>query len=467
MLSVCAKIFITIALCLIIFSLSMVIFSPQKREKFEEYSYSDYDRVIEVYNRVLKRAPDSNELSRYTGFISSGTMTTDQLEETLKKTDEYLYRDNIESSGVNNSVAATQADDILPDATGDRKVVEDTFMKIISRPPSMEETDKYYDMYIHDFKKDTDLLEDHFRSSAEYQELVRTNGRDGAVRRYNYHTEINNVYREILRRDAFPNELTRYSPQMMSGVLKDDDLREILKETPENKSINASVSSKEKDLESVKAMYAEVMLQEPTSSQAAMYYNKYVELGRDDSAFIAYLKKTPEYKEKMASTFTPNSIKGIFNNMRPLNEGGFDTNTNTNTKNIDQNAPPMTEPVTTSGPKDTTSSTNETESVDKCASNTTDLATLKSERNMEELMYGCKREKKMKKYTNATDDMVLLEGAEWSVPQERPPICYQPTCIVNPSQDQTALIGTILGEANETQIGSILPKFTYKEATDV
>jgi hypothetical protein len=103
---------------------------------------------------------------------------------------------------------------------------------------------------------------------------------------------------------------------------------------------------------------------------------------------------------------------------------------------------------------------------DKCNS-AINLAEFKTKRNMEELMLGCQREKSMNKYTNASDDMVLLSGAEWSVPQERPPICYQPTCVTSPMMDQTALIGTLLGEANETQVGSILPKFSYKEATDL
>jgi hypothetical protein len=61
--------------------------------------------------------------------------------------------------------------------------------------------------------------------------------------------------------------------------------------------------------------------------------------------------------------------------------------------------------------------------------------------------------------------MVLLPGMEWSVPQPRPPVCLPcpTTCPVQPSLDQTRLLGTLLSDANDTQVGSMMPKFTYSE----
>jgi hypothetical protein len=59
--------------------------------------------------------------------------------------------------------------------------------------------------------------------------------------------------------------------------------------------------------------------------------------------------------------------------------------------------------------------------------------------------------------------MVLLPGQEWSVPQKHPPVCYGNKGNYNPTIEQTALIGTLLGDAKDTEIGSIMPKFSYKE----
>lgn len=66
---------------------------------------------------------------------------------------------------------------------------------------------------------------------------------------------------------------------------------------------------------------------------------------------------------------------------------------------------------------------------------------------------------------SASGGMVLLPGMEWSVPQPRPPVCLPcPTsCPVQPSLDQTSLLGTLLSDANDTQVGSMMPKFTYSE----
>lgn len=453
MLSTCAKICITLALCLIIFSLVMNVFAQKHNiEKFEEYTYAEYDQVIDVFNRVLKRTPDASELSRYAGFIKSGTMTAQQLETRLRQGNESVYRDSIENSGVNNAYTEANSDQnkVLPQVPASKKIVEDTFAKVMGRVPTLVEVDRYYDMYINELNSDEDLLEAELRTTTEYGDLIKTNGKFGAVKRYDYLSEINAVYREVLNRDAFPNEINRYSPQMMSGALTEEDLAEILKENPEYNKLQ----TRKTDIDIVKDTYKQVMLVDASPSQTAMYFNKYVELDRDQTALISYLKTTPEYREKMSATFNPNALKGLFTNMRP-------------SSSISEQP---TEQITVENPLPTSTSTtedlNSTETnTDRCYENK-NVADFRNERNTDELMYGCERNKKMNLYTNATDDMVLLEGAEWSVPQERPPICYQPTCVASPMMDQTALLGTLLGEANETQVGSILPKFSYKEVTN-
>jgi hypothetical protein len=67
------------------------------------------------------------------------------------------------------------------------------------------------------------------------------------------------------------------------------------------------------------------------------------------------------------------------------------------------------------------------------------------------------------KYVNANDDLVLYPEFKWSVPLKRPPVCYTKGNYYQPLIDQTALIGTLLTDANTTQVGSILPNFDYKE----
>lgn len=68
------------------------------------------------------------------------------------------------------------------------------------------------------------------------------------------------------------------------------------------------------------------------------------------------------------------------------------------------------------------------------------------------------------KYVNADDDMVLRPEYRWQVPMRRAPVCYATERVeYSPLADQTSLIGTLLQEAENTSVGSIMPKFSYKE----
>jgi len=63
-------------------------------------------------------------------------------------------------------------------------------------------------------------------------------------------------------------------------------------------------------------------------------------------------------------------------------------------------------------------------------------------------------------------DMVLIPEFAWSVPQEFPPVCTtlgQPPLVQPVMNNSKLLLGTPLGDAKNTQIGSIMPKFEYKE----
>jgi hypothetical protein len=63
-------------------------------------------------------------------------------------------------------------------------------------------------------------------------------------------------------------------------------------------------------------------------------------------------------------------------------------------------------------------------------------------------------------------DLLILPRevtGDWTVPEKHQPPCAPCPlkCRVNPMIDQTALIGTLLEDAADTQVGSILPKFEY------
>lgn len=96
----------------------------------------------------------------------------------------------------------------------------------------------------------------------------------------------------------------------------------------------------------------------------------------------------------------------------------------------------------------------------------TKLAEKKESRNMEELEMGCKRSTKREQLAHKYDDMVLRHDQMWKMPERRPPVCKMNSkkkCPVNPVEVQSSLLGTLLHDSKNTEVGSILPKFSYKE----
>ena len=68
------------------------------------------------------------------------------------------------------------------------------------------------------------------------------------------------------------------------------------------------------------------------------------------------------------------------------------------------------------------------------------------------------------------EDMVLRPEFAWAIPQPQPPVCYSlgQKPIVQPLMNSSRLLlGTPLDDANDTQVGSILPKFEFKPYIDL
>lgn len=91
------------------------------------------------------------------------------------------------------------------------------------------------------------------------------------------------------------------------------------------------------------------------------------------------------------------------------------------------------------------------------AANKQELADYINSRNRSHMGALCDRNRT---FLNASDDMVLFPEFKWSVPQPMPPVCVGGSkSPPSPLNSQTALIGTLLDDAKDTQVGSVLPVF--------
>ena len=86
-------------------------------------------------------------------------------------------------------------------------------------------------------------------------------------------------------------------------------------------------------------------------------------------------------------------------------------------------------------------------------------ADLIKDRNSEELKNTCIRNKK---FGNVDDDLVLDKSFRWSVPQQYRPVCQGTFDNYQPVTEQTGLIGTLLDSAKDTMVGSMLPLYPPK-----
>lgn len=84
-----------------------------------------------------------------------------------------------------------------------------------------------------------------------------------------------------------------------------------------------------------------------------------------------------------------------------------------------------------------------------------DMSALQDKRNTDDLRNTCIRNKK---FLGIDEDMVLDPSLKWSIPQRHPPVCVGGKNSYQPVIEQTALIGTLLENALDTKVGSILPK---------
>jgi hypothetical protein len=473
-------------------------------------SYEDYEVVMDVYNELLGRRPNSQELADYGVRIYTKAMTRESLVTHIKSTYEYKQRMGLESNtatNVSTSASTSASTSISASASTltdpDRDYVMNAALTILTKIPSEEELQIYLQSYQVTYKRDKVLFEGWLRTKRV--------AKDG-VKEYDYRPEIRSTFIRAIGREPTETEFLKYSPQFKNGSMTSTSLyMELTKittpavtptPTTTSTTTTTSTSTSTNNLTTsrlrVSQIYREVFLKDPTEVDLSFYTQKFIDMNRDETKLIQYMKDTPEYRQvvkvsmdtisnndvlmkifqevsrayiptgNIASTVT--NVANAAVDLKTLEEKKSTTSTSTTSN------PPVV-PVTPAPATSTTKkqsnllpidgSTFEEQDVDLPIPDITNdpeaLATYRLRRHMDQMRMECEKEKAMKQYTNATDDLVLIPGQEWSVPQQRPPICYQPKCNTSPLNSQTALLGTLLEDADNTKVGSIMPTFTFIE----
>jgi hypothetical protein len=257
--------------------------------------------------------------------------------------------------------------------------------------------------------------------------------------------QVVNAFESVLQRAPTAEELRYYAAKMKTERLRPEELAVLLRATPEytrlmltqSNDANRHVPFRLAD-RSVTFMiaetYKEVYRRQPSPETMAFLAERFHALGQDRDAFTRFVLRMHEIE-------TGKQGPGWIHCTRP----------DMNQRSCRGAAQPVAAPPQAPVPPPPRTRS-------KCTrSNETRLSDRLHQRNKQQMDAKCGHSK--------SGDMVLREDMKWSVPQKQPPVCVMPRgrnrCQVCPQQEQTALIGTLLG--GDTAVGSIMSKFTYRD----
>lgn len=392
------------------------------------------DMVNDVFMQELGREATPEEMDTYVGAFLDGK---------LKSRDELVRLLANSPEKVNNGDIKPQAAQTGMDKNEYKlyKQIIDVFQKILDRSPNSAELNHYFAMVKADKTFTLDKLEDALIASREHNILVRN--------------QKNVVQGELL------------------GNITERQLQIV-----------------------IAALYKSVYQHDPDKATFAYLRDKFIELNLDEEKMILFLKKLKGAEDaafngdvapsdtttNASSSYTQqaNTYESYLGNKPNINLFTMEKPENANTDVNEERSVNVYDGKNKTannvlgnsndpGAIETDKVMNNIKTNARCSFDRSKVLELNNkqiyadyvnQRNQENCQDDSSR---TSKYLNADNNMVLYPEFKWSVPQPRPPVCYSKGANYQPLVEQSALIGTLLTDAKQTQLGSILPDYTYKE----
>lgn len=299
--------------------------------------------------------------------------------------------------------------------------------------------------------------------------------------------EVTDIYMEVLMRQPSGTELIETTTRIKKGTLTLEGVRERLVQTEEYERMAKTQSnalapelermlSERQLIEKIGRIYREERKKDVPEKMIFPLRDIYIELDYNEFAFRAFLRD-PNYQEfedavmRMTNP-TKDDVMALFNKMfdkKKLMEEGARLKLEHDSALAAANGASL--PKLDLSGKD--------EAADKRCLSDTDSdskAMLESIQKTcanlfdKDLEAQCLDKNNKSIILTHHGDMVLRPEYAWSVPQQRAPVCTtfgQPSLVQPVMVNSTLLLGTSLDEAENTQVGSIMPKFKYTEYVSV
>lgn len=444
------------------------ILSPGIRKDLLDYTEEERKALIkEIYNKLYKRDPLDEETSFYLGYIKERNMTLSQLEDVIATTAPILYKTIPQSVIDSKNVYGTEDEVIL------------TYNEILGRNPDPQELVMYSKKMKTDSSFTVDKLRQLLLSSIEYMHLSKMQSNTvsynllGGVTERQINMALDEMYKSITGKDMDAETAGFMKKKYIEFELNEgkmaDFIRKYAANTPYcNKDANITT---EEAMKMMQMSLAAQKAKQQASSGAGASAAPNAGAAPRQAPPSAGAAKQPAQAAPSASAGAnataakPSATQGASSVKQ---EGGVGPQTTTlgalppNKEFVDnlKNACLTKESdyvVDTQSVFDTINK-NASCVFDKNAPNKqeTMLANGINERNREEMKSLCARNSV---FGNPDSDYVLRHDMSWAVPQPRQSVCMPASkCEVSSSTDQTALIGTLLNDADKTSLGSILPQ---------
>lgn len=412
--------------------------------------------ITSIYKELYQTEPTEDEMAFYLDYAKNRNITKDALREVIATSAPTLRK-----------TLPNRARDMTPVGT-ERQVIV-AYNEILARNPSREELFQFSHM-LHDDKTFTiDKLKQVLLTSEEYMRMEKTQ---------------TNMAFTSLRGEVTERQLTMLVYQLYKEVAKkeyiDEDTLRFLKKKYTEFNLNDEL---------MKDFIAKYIANQPFDPSKLQGGDAAAQAKKDAAAGDAKKQLSQEEIDAMKKSIREEIMKELAESQKKTADGEGNTSANASTKesfsdfqgknyitdsvlifgdrpNADVLQSLSRNATSSSGKVDTNKIVDNIKAQGACsyfkdknesellASGQKQLADYIESRNRSHLKNVCERNST---FLNADDDMVLFPEFKWEVPMKAPPVCVGRTGQVNPLMDQTSLIGTLLTDAEETNVGSILP----------
>lgn len=496
---------LNIIIIFLIIAVSVNIYSSYQnsRKNIEKFSVSNDTIYLNTINKVfmenLLRPPESFEIDNVKPLMKS-SLDSETILNIIKQTDEYQEIIKVKtaidsSSGIPNQLADPTSDlNIALESLNSKermniyKDIINAYETNLDRMPTMRELN-YYSYRI---TKDpnftaTDLITI-LVSSTEHKILEKNqtnivNGElPGNVTDAQLTLQVRDIYQQVFETDSFPNKeledflKTKYVEYLLDNVrltnlllfLKAADINAISVSVDNTNTVviktkgiqvNESIANIVTD-ETVSDIISVVNSMDPTKTTINMTANSEENFNSNSNTNDNSNSNTNDTSNSNDTSNDSNSNSTNYNTIDPTSINSTSNSQNNNTKQIRKKTCSYSVSPYTDNLYETLKCANSINFDKYTSKDRSFMAEYQYNRNIEEMKSACSRNSY---FLNADDNMVLYPEFKWSVPEKRPPVCTGGTSQVSPMIDQSSLIGTLLEDADNTKVGSIMKPFIYVE----